>query len=419
MSRFPKLTETFVLYEMLAVEAAGAEIELYPLRRERAQVMHPEARALVAQAHFAPLLSLPILKQNLVALLRRPRRYLATLFVLLVRNWGSRRYFAGALGLFPKAVYFAAQMRRDRITHIHAHFASHPAAAAYVIHRLTGIPYSFTAHGSDLHRDRHMLLEKVKAAAFVVCISNYNREVVLGECGREWSPKVQVIHCGVDTGVFGPDGRRGAGPAGQNSSGAALAVVCVGTLHPVKGQTVLIEACRRLRESGVSVVCHLVGDGPDRAHLTRQARDAGMEREVHFHGRLTRPEVAKLFQQADVVAAPSVPTRDGRREGIPVALMEAMASGVPVVASRLSGIPELVEDGRTGLLVPPHDTAALAGALARLKADPELRARLAAAGRSRVARAFDLKLNAAALVECVRQAGDTSSVQVPELAEQA
>jgi glycosyltransferase involved in cell wall biosynthesis len=134
--------------------------------------------------------------------------------------------------------------------------------------------------------------------------------------------------------------------------------------------------------------------------------------DVRFHGRVTRAQVAELLHATDLVAAPSVPTRDGRREGIPVALMEAMASGVPVVASRLSGIPELVDDERTGLLVPPGDAAALARAIGRLHADPVLRQRLAAAGRARVVEAFDLRTNAELLLEQIARASGTT-VPVP------
>ena len=412
MSRFPKLTETFVLYEMLAVEAAGAEIEIYPLRRQREVIMHPEARPLMSRAHFSPLLSLPILGANLRALGRRPALYLTTLLVLLRKNWGSRRYLAGAIGLFPKAVYLSSRMRSDGITHVHAHFASHPAAAAFVVHRLTGIPYSFTAHGSDLHRDRHMLSEKVAAAAFVVCISEYNREVVLAECGRERASKVAVIYCGIDPAVFHPNGSQEIEAPRNRADRPPLRILCIGTLHPVKGQSVLLAACQKLVESGVAVACDLVGDGPDRNELARQARAAGLD--VRFHGHVTRAEVAELLHATDLVAAPSVPTRDGRREGIPVALMEAMASGVPVVASRLSGIPELVDDERTGLLVPPGDAAALARAIGRLHADPGLRQRLAAAGRARVVQAFDLRTNAALLLEQIARA---SGATVPGTAE--
>jgi glycosyltransferase involved in cell wall biosynthesis len=390
MSRFPELTETFVLYEMQAIENQGAKVELYPLRFQRGTKMHAEAAGWMERADSEPLLSWPILRANLQLLTHRPGRYVATLLGLLRGTWGSPRYLAGGLACFPKAVWFARRMAADRVDHVHAHFASHPAAAAWVIHRLCGIPYSFTAHGSDLHRDRHMLRDKVKDAAFVVAISNYNRDVILAECGSGAAVKVKVIHCGVDTRLFRPG--HTAGAEGR------LRVVCIGTLHEVKGQTYLLEACRALAERGVPFTCQLVGDGPDRPALARLAEQAGIGDRVHFHGRLTQDEVRQVLRQADVVVAPSVPTRSGRREGIPVALMEAMASGVPVVASRLSGIPELVEDDQAGLLVEPRDVEGLAGALERLFRDPELRRRLGAGGRQKVEREFDLEGSAHSLM---------------------
>lgn len=394
MSRFPKLTETFILYEMLAIEDEGARIELYPLQRQRGSEMHAEAVGWLQRAHFEPFLSWPIARANLQFLVHRPARYLTTLLLLLWRTWGSVRLFVGAMAFFPKAVYFARQMVADAVDHVHAHFASHPAAAAWVIHRLSGIPYSFTAHGSDLHRDRHMLKEKVAEAAFVVAISNYNREVILKECGPSAGTKVTVIHCGVDLRAFQP----GSSGAGGDGCERPLTVFCIGTLHEVKGQSYLMEACRRLSDRGILLACHFVGDGPDRRELVRQAARAGIGDRVHFRGRLTQVEVRQALRGADVVAAPSVPTRSGRREGIPVALMEAMASGVPVVASRISGIPELVEDGETGLLVEPRDVEGLASALERLLQDGGLRRRLGAAGREKVEREFDLRKSAAILM---------------------
>jgi colanic acid/amylovoran biosynthesis glycosyltransferase len=395
MSRFPKITETFILYEMLAMEQQGVQIELYPLLRERTTVMHPEAIPFVERAHFQPFISWPILRAHLHFLWRKPRAYLGALWTLLRANWGSFRFFIGALGFFPKTVYFAYMMTAEGIMHVHAHFASHPAAAAFIIHRLVGIPYSFTAHGSDLHRDRHMLLEKVAEAAFVVPISTYNKEMIISECNGQFRNNIAVIHCGVDTQVFRPHAenslpQRGSGP---------LTILCIGTLHEVKGQTYLIEACRLLHERGIDLACHFVGDGPDLAALTKQVVQAGLADQVHFHGRLTRAEVADLLRNVDVVVTPSVPINNGRREGIPVVLMEAMSSGVAVVASGISGIPELVEDERTGLLVAPRDPQALANALERLHDDPKLRRRLGWAGRDKVVQEFDLYKNAAILAQ--------------------
>jgi glycosyltransferase involved in cell wall biosynthesis len=395
MSRFPKLTETFILYEMLAVERRGVAVEVYPLQRERTSTMHPEAAPFVARARFAPFLSLGVLLAQLRFLVRRPRAYLGALFVWLRATLGSLRYFGGALAFFPKAVWFAERMQAEGITHVHAHFASHPAAAALVIRRLTGIPYSFTAHGSDLHRDRHMLREKVAEADFVVAISDYNRRVIVAECGERAAAKTIVLHCGVDTAVFEP-ARRGPGDGGR------LRILCTGTLHEVKGQAFLIEACRLLAARGVDFECAFVGDGPDRQRLGEQAARAGLGSRVAFLGRRTRADVVRLLGEADVLVAPSVPSRDGRREGIPVAVMEGAACGIPVVASDLSGIPELIEDGKQGRLVPPGDAVALADALEQLHADPSLRQVLGREGRAKVLSEFDLDTNAASLAQRFR-----------------
>jgi colanic acid/amylovoran biosynthesis glycosyltransferase len=398
MSRFPKLTETFILYEMLAMEKEGVQIEVYPLLKEQTEVMHPEAVPFVEVAHFQPFISMSIIRANLHFLWRKPHTYLQTLWALLRTNWGSFRFLTGALGIFPKSVLFASQMEADNINHIHAHFASHPAAAGFIIHRLVGISYSFTAHGSDLHRDRHMLYEKVTEAAFIVAISNYNKEMIISECQGKYQDKVKVIHCGVDTEVF----RFRSGETLHEKGRDPFMILCVGTLHEVKGQAYLIEACRMLHESGIDFVCHFVGDGPDKSTLTELAAQSGLTKKMCFHGLQKRERIAQLLQDADVLVAPSVPTSDGRREGIPVVLIEAMSSGVPIVASNISGIPELVLNEATGLLVPPRDAAALANALERYYRDPLLRRRLGRLGREEVVKEFDLYRNAAKLAQQIR-----------------
>ncbi len=395
MSRFPKLTETFVLYEMIAVQKEGVQVETYPLLREKAKVIHPDAVPFVEAAHFQPFISFPILRAQWYFLRRQPGKYIQTLWTLLRANWGSFRFFTGILGIFPKSVLFAYQMKAENIDHVHAHFASHPAAAAFIIHRLAGIPYSFTAHGSDLHRDRHMLREKVAEAAFVVAISDYNKELIIEECNGNFRDKVIVIHCGVDTGVF--TDQTGASASGNGKH--PFTIVCVGTLHEVKGQAYLIEACANLHKKGLDFMCHFVGDGPDRPALMGLTEQAGISARVQFHGQQTRERVAQLMREADVLVAPSVPTSDGRREGIPVVLIEAMSSGVPVIASRLSGIPELVVHEQTGLLTTPRDAASITDALERYYHDPALRKQLGQAGRQKVAEEFDLYKNAAKLIQ--------------------
>ena len=403
MSRFPKLTETFVLYEILAMEQLGLQVEVFPLQREDERVLHAEAEQLVNRARFTPLLfSWSLLAAHIYYLRRRPAAYFASLWTLLWANLGSLRFFAAALAFFPKSVLIARQAAAGGVAHVHAHFASHPAAAAFIVHRLTGIPFSFTAHGSDLHCDTHMLSDKAAAAAFVVPISEYNRRIIAAECGPQQDHKLHVIHCGVDMRVFQSQREtsfaRGSGP---------FTIVCTGTLHEVKGQRYLIEACALLAQWGVDFDCHLIGDGPDRDPLTALAGRHVPRDRIHLHGKLVRQEVREILHRADVVAAPSVPTRDGRREGIPVVLMEALACGIPAVASRLSGIPELIENEVTGLLVPPRDSRQLAQALARLRADRALRRRLAEQGQAKVQREFDLLVNTGELADRILQIHQT------------
>lgn len=400
MSRFPKITETFILYEMLAAENAAANVEVFPLRREPTQTMHPEAVAYVKRAHFLPLMSCEILRDNLMLLARRPGLWLRTLFTVVRANLGSRRFLNGAVAAFPLCATFARRMQESQIDHIHAHFASHPAAAAWIIHQFSGIPYSFVAHGSDLHRDRHMLREKVRDAAFVVAISEYNRQIILDDTGHLCAAKVRVIHCGVNPVEFRSENR----PEPSASAAKCLHVICIGTLHEVKGQRYLIEATQRAIAKGFQIVLHLVGDGPDEQKLREQVTAAGLTNCVVFEGRRNRHEIIRLLQTADILVAPSVPTADGRREGIPVVLMEAMASEVPVIASRLSGIPELVEHNVNGLLTEPRDAAGIADAIELLGRDSALRSRLGAAGRNTVQNHFNMETSVARLLKLIRRA---------------
>lgn len=402
MSRFPKLTETFVLYEALAVQQQGIQVEIYPLLRENQRVTHPEARKMAERARFAPFVSLPILDSQRFFLKRQPRQYMKLWQEVLSGTWGSLNFLVGGIGILPKSVHFARSMLEQGVTHVHAHFASHPALAALIIHRLTGIPFSFTAHGSDLHVERRMLDRKVQAASFVVAISSFNKEVIVRECGEQYRAKIEVIHCGIDPDIFVPSNDR--------PRGSRFRMICVASFEEVKGHRYLIEACRVLEQDGVDFECHLVGDGPCRPQLEKQVRDSRLDSRVCVHGAVSRDRVVDLLKLADVFVLPSVPTKGGKREGIPVVLMEAMATGLPVVSSMLSGIPELVESGVSGLLTASGDIPAIAVALDRLYRDPKLRAQLGSAGRERVLQQFNQRLSAERLVRLFSDSSGYGSV---------
>lgn len=423
MSRFPKISETFVLYEMKALQELGASVEVFPLLRGPAGPRHPEAIPFERAAHFMPLLSPSVVAANVRAFWRAPNVYLGTWWEALSGTMGSSKFFLGALVYFPKCVAFAERMRALGVSHVHAHFANHPALAALIVNRLAGIPFSFTAHGSDLHVDRRMLPQKVAAASFVVAVSEYNRALILEEAGDEHREKVVVIHCGVDPAVFAPES---TGPAPAQELGAPLGlrplcIVCVASLEEVKGHRFLLTACRSLADRGVPFICHLVGDGPLRAKIEARIERLGLASTVLVHGALPRPDVRRMLRTADVSVLASHPTRSGKREGIPVALMEAMACGLPVVASSLSGIPELVDDGRTGFLVSPGDADAIAERLECLAGAPALRARMGRAAREKVGSSFDLRVGARLLYHHVvfaRSRRDVATIDAPGRQEQ-
>jgi len=387
VSAFPALPETFVLYDMIQMEKLGIAVELYPLRRLHSKVKHPEADGWTQRAHYRPFFSWSVL----VAQLRFMRRDLAGYFKLwaevLKATWGSADFFFGAIAIFPKVVLFALEMMEQRVAHIHAHFANHPATAAFIIHRLTGIPFSFSARGTDVQVDHHMLKEKIEAAEFVIAVSSDNKEIMVDESGSGSRDKIRVIHGGVDIDRLTP--------RCKSSTFAPFRILCVARFEEVKGHTYLVEACKLLRQRGTAFECHLIGDGPLVSRIEKQIRRAGLQDTIRLVGGRPHPEVIEELRQADVVVLATAPTTNGKHEGIPNALKEAMACGLPVVASFVGGIPELVEDGRTGILVPPRDAAALANALQRLNDDRVLCCRLGCAAREKVAREFNLSISIA------------------------
>jgi len=392
MSRFPKLTETFVLYEMLELRRAGFETVVLPLRLEQENEAHPEVQEMAGDIFPAPLFSWRTLTINLKWLLCHSARYVGAFFSGVAGTFGNRNALAGAVFYFPKAVVFADTIRRLNVSHVHAHFATHPAMAAWVVHRLCGVSYSFTAHGSDIHVSQPMLRQKTKDAAFAITVCDFNRRFIADRCGEETAQKFEIIRCGVDSSVFRPR----EVPASGNRP---FELLCIASYGEGKGHRVLIDACARLRDRGVEFRCRLVGYGPLEKAIKQQICDCGLSEQVWVEGPQPRPAIIRMLGESDAVVLASIQTRLGRREGVPVALMEGMACGLPVAASRLAGIPELVEDGVSGLLFTPGNAEAAADALEKLARNPELCARMGRAGRRRIEESFDLAKNAHQLAE--------------------
>jgi glycosyltransferase involved in cell wall biosynthesis len=385
VSRFPALTETFILEEVRDLRARGFDVDVLPLFGARGGEVHAAWPELRTATHGHRTLSLEMAAALVDGLAHHARPLAGAWAEALARTAPSRKLAVRAPVVLLKAALLARRLEAMGVAHVHAHWATHPALAAWAIQRLTGIGYSFTAHAHDLYVDRAMLREKVLGARFVVTISEFNRRLIERECGAEAAARVHVIRCGVDLAAFAAGQRRAAaGPP---------AFVCVAGLRPYKGHAVLLDAVSLLRTRGVDLRVVLVGDGELRGALEDRIAREGLADRVALRGALPHEEIPAALAGATAMVLPSVTARDGQMEGIPVALMEAMAAGVPVISTRLSGIPELVRDGETGLLVPERDAAALADAMARLAADRDLAARLADGGRRLVARDYDGRRN--------------------------
>jgi glycosyltransferase involved in cell wall biosynthesis len=396
---YPKISETFILEEILGLERQGLTLTILSLYRPRDPVTHPATREVRAPVRYATgpdgRRAGRLAAGHARLLLTRPRRYLASLW------FAARRAEAGRRRDFQNGVWLGAQMIRAGLRHVHAHFASEPAAVAEIAARLTGCTFSVSAHAKDIYTGRpEPLRRKLAAARFTVTCTESNRRHLTALTGGAAS--VHRCHHGIDTARFSVGGRR--------TRDTPPLVLSVGRLRAKKGFETLVEACRLLRARGVEYTCDIVGYGEEQANLSARIARAGLDRVVRLTGILAQDAVIARYARAALFVLPCRIAADGDRDGIPNVLLEAMAMQVPVVSTTVSGIPELIEHGETGLLCPPDDPSALADAMQALLADPVLAERLGAQGRVTVTERFARDRNVAALHRLLRAAAGTDEI---------
>jgi predicted glycosyltransferase/glycosyltransferase involved in cell wall biosynthesis len=397
MKRYPRLSETFILNEICAMEKLGEQLEIFSLLPPEPPPHHPTVAQVRASLTYLPL----AWPAKLVSLARGHAAALAT------APGGYGRAFAHALRMslgsraplsvwrqFFRAGFFSTEARRRGITHIHSHFANAPSAVAHLVSLMTGLPFSFTTHAKDLYlTPPHLIAGRVRAASFITTCTQYNIEHLRGMLPREDHGKLNLVYHGIDLTRF----RYRAPCYAFAAQGTPPLILCVARLVAKKGLDDLVAACGALAAQGVPFRCRIIGAGPLQPMLAADIAARGLGDMISLDGAMTHDSLIELFRQADLFALAPRIADDGDRDGIPNVIVEAMATGVPVVSSAVSGIPELVEHQRTGLLVEPNDPAALAAAMARLLGDPALGRRLAATARARLERCFDCWQNTQAL----------------------
>jgi glycosyltransferase involved in cell wall biosynthesis len=407
---YPRLSQTFVVNEILSLEQIGLDLHLFAITNPREPIVQAQVAQVRAPVEYleqaAARERATILADHTAAKSREPRRYAETSrYVKQGVDLDQGYTTASRFECFDWAVYLARRLEEEQaagrpIEHLHAHFAHDPTLIALLVQKLTGLPFSFTAHARDLVQiPARALIERIEQATVMLTCSGTNIEYINDVVPEPLRAKVRLIYHGVNLDGFQPKNQEPGTENQHISSDSQFSVpgssdqliISIGRLVEKKGFPDLIAACAQLKQSGRQFRCAIYGEGPLHAELAAQIERLGLADCVSLAGERSQNELIPIFQRADIFALAPFVTEDGDRDGIPNVLVEAMACGLPVVSTAVAGIPELVRDGENGLLVPPRDPGALAGALAALLGDSERRQQLGAAARDTVVAHFDLR----------------------------
>jgi colanic acid/amylovoran biosynthesis glycosyltransferase len=385
---FPEPSQTFVLDEVNTLVRLGLDVKVYTLYGPRPASRTRGMAEVLAPVRHLGTASLPVLIRDLLRLGRTWGPGAAGfLRRVAVRRWRSLETGGEALWATLAGVHLAGLLTADGIGHLHSPWANGPATAAWVASTLSGIPFSFSGRAHDLYPPDGALAEKMAAAQFVRTNTLSNQRY-LADLYPHLAGKVVNIYNGVS--LTPPAGSRPWTPP-------PFRLLALGRMMPKKGFTVLIEACRRLAARGLDFRLTLAGDGPEQAKIRGLIAGQGLADRVTLPGAVPHREVARLMAASDLLVMPSLIAPSGDRDGIPNVILEALLCEVPVVASAVSGIPEVIKDGDTGWLSVPGDAEALARTVAAALADAGEAQRRAERGRTLVAREFDSRRNYARL----------------------
>jgi glycosyltransferase involved in cell wall biosynthesis len=383
---YPRFSQTFIVNEILALERAGLHIRIASMRKPSEGRFHELVCRVRSEADYLPEMVWGRIRKTCRvhgALMRQaPQRYLQAVRTVL-------RYTNATAFDLVQAGYLLRWARKRRVDHLHVHFGTSEATVALLARMLGGLPYSLALHAVDIFRDdvdQTLLAIKINASCFTVVNTEFNQRLVLDIPGVN-PTKVRLCYNGVDLEQFRP----------SNRARRERTVLAVGRLVEKKGFIHLIRAVGRLRDRGIALKCKIVGEGPGKKRLKQEIDRLGLQSRVVLVRPLQHVEISTLMRRYSCFALPCIRAADGNMDGVPNVLIEALASGCPSVSTRLSGVPEVIEDGVTGLLVEPADDAALADAIGTIVTDSAAADRLAVAGRRLVETRFDGHRNMAEL----------------------
>jgi glycosyltransferase involved in cell wall biosynthesis len=381
--RFPSFTQTFCYREIAQLRRQGFAPAIFSIRRPKDEPPQDWDPAIVAPVEYLP--NDEELTHEIERALRKNK--LPAHIAREIASWGRQTDF---LRLY-QAAWLGPRLQALGVRRLHAHFAGLAARTAYWITRFFGIRFSFTAHANDIFAPKPFAIslgDLVGAAHAVVTVSDFG-VAFLREKYPAAAAKIHRVYNGIDLGRF----------PRSNFSATPPLILSVGRLIEKKGFADLIASCRLLAERGTAFECEIIGEGPLQSALQEQIRACGLTNSVSLCGPLPQSEVVRRLACSTVFALPCVAEAEGGMDNLPTVITEAMAAGLPVVSTAVAGIPEMVQDGGTGYLVPEHAPAALADALARLLTDRDLARSLGKAGHEHATKIFSIEQTTRALRE--------------------
>jgi len=397
---YPRISETFISNEIYLLEQLGFSLHLFSMRKPRESFTHHSVSQIQAAVDYLPstlLVPLPrLLYHNFKLARERPEAY-SEAFRLMITRFRRKRKVATIKHLLQAGYLVHALLPGTGVRHLHAHFAHSPTSVALFAHKLCGLPFSFSAHAKDIYTsDQRQLREKITLAKFVVTCTEYNRRF-LQELASD-GPSIHRVYHGIDAGLF-------SGQSESRKPSPPYRILSIARLVDKKGLPTVFRALRNLLDQGISLHYTLIGDGEERRSILKHLHNLGLETVSTWLGTQPHQRVIDEYSKADLFVLGCEVASNGDRDGIPNVFLESMAMGVPVLATRVSAIPEILEDGLTGLLVDPGEHEAMAQCMVKLLSDEELRHRIIAAARRRVREEFNNRELIQKLAAVFEQAG--------------
>jgi len=414
VEKFPSPTESFILNEILQLQKTGIELYLLVLRKQKRYRRIPELTKL-----NSPVICLPkicfffpfffffrtflsgMFFRSCVAQNTPLRQYLKHVWSLPSHNRILHFDYPGRrIGRLIKdlrnhqiALFFARKLKDKNINHVHAHFAFISVDIASLLAKLLGIKYSFTAHAQDIYTNLNKIQQAVGEASFTITCTRYNRYYLNKISDCEYADKIFTVYHGVEISKWLSSHHD------HKIGRSEIRILSIARLVEKKGLIYLLKAVQRLIQKDIQVTCTIIGEGPLRRHLVSQIKDMGLGDRVRLLDFLPQEQIKNFFAQSDIFILPCIIAGNGDRDGMPNVIMEAMLSGVPVISTPVSAIPEIIQDGITGILVREKDEKAIADAVIRLKKYPMLYAKITSNGRMEVIKKFDIEENTDELIK--------------------